>query len=493
MANTEGTTFKRCTCRDEQSGKLLGAKCPRLKRPSGSWNSAHGSWAFQIELPRTSSGVRRQARRTGLDSQTEALDGLDRVKALLDLADEDEEAVVRIADLVQKAIRNRRDLPTEAEARQHIGAGAGVREDIPTLAAWLAEWLEGKKKLAPGTRRSYQGHIDNHIAPNIGWVRLDRLQVGHVQAMFDAVEEHNDHICACRESDDPKTRASVRGRRTVSAATKQRIRATLRSALNGAIARPDLPLQVNAASHVALESAPRVRPMVWTADRVKHYQATGKVPSPVMVWTPEQTAAFLLRARRDRLYPLFHLIAHKGLRRGEAVGLEWENVRLADGQVDIRTQVVQLGWETVTSIPKSEAGRRTITLDAKTAKVLKAWRRRQSEERLKAGEEWADGGRVFTRPDGAGLHPAWVTDLFHRIASEAGLPPIGLHGLRHGAASLSLAAGVDVKVVSAELGHSTTFFTQDTYQTVLPEVAREAAEATAAMIPMSKSRNSTPG
>ena len=81
-----------------------------------------------------------------------------------------------------------------------------------------------------------------------------------------------------------------------------------------------------------------------------------------------------------------------------------------------------------------------------------------------------------------------MTDLFHRIAAEAGLPPIGLHGLRHGAASLSLAAGVDVKVVSAELGHSTTFFTQDTYQTVLPEVAREAAEATAAMIPLSKQR-----
>ncbi|GAA1776796.1 hypothetical protein GCM10009834_39540 [Streptomonospora arabica] len=80
----------------------------------------------------------------------------------------------------------------------------------------------------------------------------------------------------------------------------------------------------------------------------------------------------------------------------------------------------------------------------------------------------------------------WVSGLFCRIASEAELPPITLHGLRHGAASLSLAAGVDVKVVSSELGHSTTAFTQDTYQSVFPDVAKAAAEATAALLPLTK-------
>ena len=69
-----------------------------------------------------------------------------------------------------------------------------------------------------------------------------------------------------------------------------------------------------------------------------------------------------------------------------------------------------------------------------------------------------------------------------RIAKAAGLPPITLHGLRHGAASLALAAGTDVKVVSSELGHATTHFTQDTYQSVYPDVAKAAAEATAAML-----------
>ncbi len=81
-----------------------------------------------------------------------------------------------------------------------------------------------------------------------------------------------------------------------------------------------------------------------------------------------------------------------------------------------------------------------------------------------------------------GWHPGQVSDWFLRIARAAGLPPITLHGLRHGAASLALAAGTDVKIVSSELGHATTHFTQDTYQSVFPDVAKAAAEATAALL-----------
>ncbi|WP_017624705.1 tyrosine-type recombinase/integrase [Nocardiopsis chromatogenes] len=491
MARTEGSIFKRCGCRNTTTGKLLGAACPRLKRPGGAWSSAHGAWGFQLELPRTDKGARRQARRIGLPGREEALEQLDHTKALLTLAEDDEHTAVQIANLICHTLKTRKHLPTTEEVKQRTTAGAALRVEVPTVAEWLTEWLETKTRLAPATRRSYSGHITNYLTPHLGRVRLDKLQVGHLQAMFEAIEEHNTHIRACRESDDPKVRASVRGQRTVSLSSKHRIRATLRSALTAAIARPDLPVQVNAASHLQLPSCPRVKPMVWTPDRVARYNATGEVPSPVMVWTPEQAADFLDRAGRDRLYALFHLVAMKGLRRGEAVGLQWDAVRLADGQIDIRSQVVQLGWQTLTTTPKSESGRRTITLDATTVDVLKAWRAHQGREHLKAGKAWTDSQMVFTHPDGSPLHPAWVTDLFQRIGHEAGLPPIGLHGLRHGAASNSLAAGVDVKVVSAELGHSTTYFTQDTYQTVFPEVAREAAEATAAMIPLKNRKTTT--
>ncbi|QBI55489.1 tyrosine-type recombinase/integrase [Streptomonospora litoralis] len=484
MAIREGSVFKRCSCRDDTTGKPLGTRCPKLKRPNGGWNSAHGTWAFQIELPRRASGARRQARRIGFDTQEAARDHLDHIKAALAVAEGDEQAAIKVADLIEAAIAKRTDLPGTDEVRRRIGGGADTREQVPTVGEWLTEWLAGKKKLAASTRLSYQGHITNYLAPHLGWVRLDKLGVGHLQMMFEAIEETNDHIRTSRASDDREVRASVHGMRTVSVSTKHRIRATLRSALSAAVSRPDLPLQVNVASHIELESAPRPKPVVWSAERVARYRKTGEVPAPVMVWTPEQTTRFLERAYRDRLYALFHLIALKGPRRGEAVGLEWDSVRLDDGAIDITTQVVQLGWDTAMSAPKSAAGRRTVTLDTDTVKVLKAWRKRQRQERLKAGESWTESGRVFTHPDGTGLHPGWVSGLFGRIAAEAGLPPISLHGLRHGAASLSLAAGVDVKVVSAELGHTTTAFTQDTYQSVFPDVAKAAAEATAKLLPL---------
>ena len=95
----------------------------------------------------------------------------------------------------------------------------------------------------------------------------------------------------------------------------------------------------------------------------------------------------------------------------------------------------------------------------------------------------SDTGFVFTDIDGSGLHPDVATDTFQRIARGAGLPPIRLHDLRHTSASLALAAGVPMKVVSELLGHSSTVITADTYTSVLPEVATAAAEAVFQIIP----------
>jgi site-specific recombinase XerD len=86
------------------------------------------------------------------------------------------------------------------------------------------------------------------------------------------------------------------------------------------------------------------------------------------------------------------------------------------------------------------------------------------------------------------LHPAAVTEMFERLALAAGLLPVRLHDLRHGAAPYTLAAGLDIKLVQEMLGHSTSTLTRDVYTSVLPEVARAAAEATAAMIPRKRAR-----
>src|SRR6185437_650931 len=111
--------------------------------------------------------------------------------------------------------------------------------------------------------------------------------------------------------------------------------------------------------------------------------------------------------------------------------------------------------------------------------TLRAHRQRQQIERAAAGNRERDDRNVFTTPAGQPLHPDFVTRRFRRLVALSGLPPVRLHDLRHGAASLALAAGTDLKTVQAMLGHTSIVLTADTYTSVLPELLADAAEATA--------------
>src|SRR5439155_13775033 len=102
-----------------------------------------------------------------------------------------------------------------------------------------------------------------------------------------------------------------------------------------------------------------------------------------------------------------------------------------------------------------------------------------AHQRLAAGPAWPDTGLFFVRPDGRAWHPNSVSQRFRRLVKRAGLPPIRLHDLRHGAATLALAAGVDVKVVQEQLGHSSSTLTRDTYQSAVKRLHHDAADAVA--------------
>ncbi|MEU8324718.1 tyrosine-type recombinase/integrase [Nonomuraea sp. NPDC048881] len=137
-------------------------------------------------------------------------------------------------------------------------------------------------------------------------------------------------------------------------------------------------------------------------------------------WTPSHTYAFLAQAATHRLSALYRLIALRGLRRGEAVGLRWKDVDLAAGTAGVHWQITQLGWEPVQGRPKTEASDRTIALDEDTVTALRAHRKRQAAERLIAGEAWADSGFVFTDEIGLPLHPQQVSDQFSSWPSRWG-------------------------------------------------------------------------
>jgi integrase len=194
-----------------------------------------------------------------------------------------------------------------------------------------------------------------------------------------------------------------------------------------------------------------------------------------MVWTPQQTGECLDAIEDDRMYPLYALTAYTGLRRAEAAGLPWSETDLDRGVITIRE--TRPGDDS--DDPKSEAGQRTIALSATLITLLRAWRRQQLKERMAWGNAWLDSGLVFTRVDGQPLRQGHISEHFALLAGKAGLPPIRFHDLRHGAATLSLAAGVDIKIVQEMLGHARSAFTRDVYTSVVPEIAAAAAEAVA--------------
>ncbi len=432
----KGATYKRCTCpvRRGPDGRALACR------------KKHGSWFFAHDVPAGDDGRRHQLRVGGFASEREAREAMQ--ASLAGLA------------------RGERVVP----GRQRV-------------STYLAEWLAGKSSLRASTLHSYRDHVRLYLSPGLGYLKLTELHEQDVGRLYAAMRELGQPVETRPDSVLArlvKARTDGHPVRPLSAATMRRVHATLLSALNTAVRRKLI--AVNPARHVELPKGLRPRAVVWTPDRVADWRATGRAPA-VAVWTAEQTGRFLDAAAHERLYPLFHLIAYRGLRRGEAVGLRWVDVDLDDRMLRVTQQVVQLGWRTEIGPPKTSTGERTISLDDGTTAALRRWRTDQVRHRAGWGENWVDSGLVFTRENGAPLHPDLATDAFARTSRRAGLPPIRLHDLRHTAASLALQAGVPMKVVSEQLGHSSMAITADTYTSVLPAVARAAAEAVAGVIP----------
>jgi integrase len=168
---------------------------------------------------------------------------------------------------------------------------------------------------------------------------------------------------------------------------------------------------------------------------------------------------------------------------GEATGLRWEDIDLETGELQVRQQLQKVGKRLVLQELKTVKSRRTLALPDVCLEALKAHRKRQLEERLKAGAAWTDSGLVFTtyakrgagRTVGGGLHPRNVLRTLHALLEAAELPRARFHDLRHSAASVLIAAGVELVEVSMLLGHSELRVTADLYSHLQKQTAAKAA------------------
>jgi integrase len=177
------------------------------------------------------------------------------------------------------------------------------------------------------------------------------------------------------------------------------------------------------------------------------------------------------------LYPIFYLMLALGLRRGEVLGLSWDDVDFSEATLKVR-QALTLPGDSDTPIikaVKTPKSRRTLYLSRDVLTVLSVRRERQRAERAYLGETWTDNGLIFTTALGTPLHPRNLTRSFKRLTAAAGLREIRIHDLRHTYASLALQRGTPVEIVSERLGHSSVGFTLDTYRHLYEAERREAA------------------
>ena len=200
-------------------------------------------------------------------------------------------------------------------------------------------------------------------------------------------------------------------------------------------------------------------------------------------WSADELRRFLTATADHRLGSLFYVAATTGMRRSELLGLRWSDVDTAKASLRVAQKLVTGadGYELRRST-KTQAGARTIDLDAATLDVLAKHRVAQNKLRLMLGEGYADHGLVFAQPDGTPMPPPALTQAFRRAVRNADVPRIRLHDVRHTHATLLLKAGEPVAVVSERLGHASSVVTMTIYAHVLPGMQKGAAATFGALL-----------
>ncbi|MEZ5376270.1 MAG: tyrosine-type recombinase/integrase [Acidimicrobiales bacterium] len=315
--------------------------------------------------------------------------------------------------------------------------------DPLTVARYLTEqWLPVRRHdLDPSTAHRYGWMIDHYITPAVGHLRLRSLRTEHLDRLY---------------TDLLATGGSRR--QGLAAKTVYDVHVICRAALNQAV---DARLIATNPAHGARAPKPR--------GRRRH--------SPDC-WTAHQLATFLDATGHLRLHPAFVVAATTGMRRGELAGLRWSDWNDATHTLSIARTRKSIGGRSVETPVKTRSSRRSIDLDLATEATLARWRRQQKAD----GHPVELEDPIFTNPTGRPLHPETISQLFARQVTRLAVPAIRFHDLRHTHATLLIAAGVPVKVVSERLGHANPGFTMATYQHVLPGMGADAANRFAALL-----------
>jgi len=294
-----------------------------------------------------------------------------------------------------------------------------------TVGEYLDRWLNDSDRGSVRTS-TYERHeqiIRLHLKPALGRVKLSKLTPAHLQGFY-------------RDKLDSG----------LSPATVQKIHAVLHKALAQALKWNMIPR--NAADVV---KAPR------------------PAPEEMRPLSPDEAAKFMEAAHGDKLEALYLLAVQTGMRQGELLALEWEDVDLNEGVIRVRRTLARSGGRIALGEPKTRGSRRSIHLTGAAVEALRGHLERQLEDIERLGDLYHDHGLVFTSQVGTLINPSNLRRRsFAPLLQRAGLPQIRFHDLRHTCATLLLSRNTNLRLVQDLLGHATVAITLDTYSHIIP-------------------------
>ncbi|WP_406178043.1 tyrosine-type recombinase/integrase [Streptomyces sp. NBC_00996] len=365
---------------------------------------------------------------------------------------------------IRKRVRVYGSSRTEALAKltEKIAAsnrGLPVPSTQGSLAAYLTYWLENVAvhQLRENTHTRYAAVARLYLIPGLGRKKLAKLTAKDVRTWLNQLRT----ICQCcaRGLDTARDQrlccaAGNCCSRRLSPLTLTYVHSVLKSALEHAVREEEIPRNVARNVRTGTPRPRRFEPL-----------------------TTEEAREFLAAASGHRLQPLFELALHTGLRKGELLGLRWEDLDLTGGTVSIRRTLQRTNSGGLTALPtKTQSSERRISLPTPCLRSLEQHRDRQRQEREAAGTGWKDSGYVFTRPDGAPIEGATLTRHFNTLLRQARLRRIRFHDLRHSAATLLLEQGVELVVIKELLGHAHIGVTATVYAHVRLRLQRDAID-----------------
>lgn len=311
----------------------------------------------------------------------------------------------------------------------------------------------GSKELAPSTYKRYCRMLETRLIPYFGHFYITKIKPTDIMKFYDLLEKDT-QLVRKKGNNGSKTKKPLSGKTILE--HHRLLRAMLHKAVYWQL--------------IVANPAERVQPPKARKPKRRSYD-------------DEQTKILLenleLLSSEDTKYKVaIILTVFTGVRLGELMGLEWQDVDFKNGIISInRSSQYLADMGVFTKVPKTESSIREIAIPEFIISLLEEYKLWYEEQKSIYGELWTNSDRLFVQADGKPMHPSTISKWFVKYVGQIGLPVINFHGLRHTNASLLVAQNIDIAVISARLGHAQISTTLDFYVHPLLSHNRKAGYA----------------